>query len=247
MLTYLPPAARHLPGTPLLLVSGSTCGDSIVSAASKCPDRDPTCRTPSFQEQELFQQQQLLAWPPREDAAGEMSPSVGTQRASSNGGWLMGPGSLASSAAEEGERVIARLRADMRALEEVCSYKSRHSLLLCSSTTCEQNSGMEESWSSICRVCRCARTSCLRSHSIHRVVMACHVMLFRTPGRSCYDVIWVLCTISGVEKEEGGVRWCVLSAKLELLSVLLHIFTYTYMCINTPNTGLRAFFCRIAE
>lgn len=133
----VPPAARtstclqtQEPGAPLLdLVSDSTC--DAIAATSKWLDRDPTGLTPTFQEQ--FQQQKRLAWPPREDAAGGMSPSMGMEGANSNGGWLMGPGSLASSAEEEGARLVARLRADMRALDEV-GTQGHHSFCLLLST-----------------------------------------------------------------------------------------------------------------
>lgn len=91
---------RHAP--PLI----SATNPKLVPAVA----RDQSYQTPSF---ERFQKQQRLAWPPRSRVGG-MSPSTN----SSGVAWFVG-GSLASSAAKEAAGVVARLRVDMRALDEV--------------------------------------------------------------------------------------------------------------------------------
>lgn len=120
---------RHdQPGRPpLQLVSDAANCDA--ASAGKWLDRDPAG---SFPQQ--FEQRQLLAWPPREDTAavaGGMSPSM-ADGASSGRGWLVGSGPPGASAAEEeGSGVVARLRADIRALDQVCVYAlQRHYDLL---------------------------------------------------------------------------------------------------------------------
>eukprot|EP00752_Nemacystus_decipiens_P013331 g11805.t1 len=111
-------------GTPDPQVDPGSCATlDAIPAASKWQDRDPAGQTPSPQQQsqQQSQQQKRLAWLPREDASGAegMSPSMGPKGGSSSAGWVTGHGSLAASAAEEGARVVARLRADTRALDEL--------------------------------------------------------------------------------------------------------------------------------